>query len=659
MISKRKNMLKGWTGKILVVDLTCGRITTRNTEDYIKKFIGARGINTKIIFDEAGFTDDPFGPANILAIGAGVLSGTPCPAASRTTISAISPTGLLCSANIGGFVGPEMKYAGYDNVIIKGISPKPVYLFITNEKVLIKDAGRLQGQDPWKTQKMIREELKDRDIQSMAIGSAGENKVSFACVVTGKFQSSAGRNGMGAVMGSKSLKAVAFRGKGAIRVAEPKKFLESCLTLHISAREHSFFESRRSSDPDKLIFTRQFESGKFVAGNWEGSNWKEDGLELLKKDPEKIWEQGALHLQNQTKNNPTGQQPGCHGCPFYHETYFNIPKASDIAMTKCVQLVAMGPIVWLTDHRELTEAGHLSDKYGLDVVSLGNCISFLMELHGKGIIDETDTDGIAMERGDIRAIRLAAEKIANQKGFGKWFKEGVAGAGKIIGKGAQECALHIKGLELYPEEARAYKSMALSASVSKMEQLPPLDYAWYSDKGKKEALALEKFGTKEAAQPDKYTGKAQVIADFEDRTCIGDMFGLCKSYVPWGITQEYDAFASRVKELTGILYKQEDFFDAAKRVAILERAFNAVQGITRKDERPPQRLFDTPITHGRFKGEHLDEEKFQEMLSQYYALKGCNEEGLPTLKTFAGLKLEQEMTAYQKAMQDKGNEGQN
>ena len=651
-------MTKGWAGTILVVDLTCGKISTRSTQDYIEKFIGARGINTKIIFDESGFTKNPFGPDNILAVGAGVFTGTPCPASSRTTISAISPAGLLCSANIGGFLGPEMKFAGYDNVIIKGVSPKPVYLFITNEKVMIKDAKNLWGQDPWKTQKMIREELRDRDIQSMAIGSAGENKVSFACVATGKFQSSAGRNGMGAVMGSKNLKALAFRGKGAILAARPRKFLESCLKLHTRAREHSFFENRRASVPDKLIFIRQFESGKLVAGNFEDSNWEDDGLEALKNDPEKIWKKKALHLQNPASNHPTGRQPGCHGCPFYHETYFDIPAASDIAMTKCVQRVAMGPTIWLKDHNELTEAGHLSDKYGLDTASLGNCISFLMELHHRGIIDKNDTDGIAMERGNIDAVRAAAKKIASQEGFGKWFKEGVAGAGKIIGNGARECALHIKGLELYPEEARAYKSMALSASVSKIEQLPPLDYAWYSDREGKEAIALKNFGTKEAAQPDKYTGKAEMMADFEDRTCIGDMFGLCKSYVPWAVTQEYDAFAKRVKELTGVTYKEENFFDAAKRVTILERAFNAVQGITRKDERPPQRLFDKPITHGRFKGEHLHEGKFQEMLSLYYQLKGCDEEGLPTPKTFTGLKLDQEMTAYQKAMQEKGCGGQ-
>ncbi len=396
-----------------------------------------------------------------------------------------------------------------------------------------------------------------------------------------------------------------------------------------------------------------------MAGNWEDSNWKADGLEALKKDPEEIWEKGALHQQNQTGNNYSGRRPGCHGCPFYHQTYFNIPKASDIVMTKCVQRVAMGATVWLTDHQELTEAGHLADRYGLDVTSLGICISFLMELHYKGIIDENDTDGIAMKRGDITAVRAAAEKIANQEGFGRWFKEGVAGAGKIIGKGAKECALHVKGLELYPEEARAYKSMALSSSVSKVEQFAPLDYAWYSDQENKEEFALKKFGTREAARPDKYDGKAEMLADFEDRTCIGDMLGLCKSYVPWVVTQEYDKFAELVKELTGVEYKEEAFFEAAKRVTILERAFNAIQGITRKDERPPQRLFDRPITDGRFKGEHLDEDRFQEMLSRYYELKGCNEDGLPTGETFAGLKLEKEMAAYQKAMQYKGKEGGN
>lgn len=650
-------MIKGWTGNILVVDLTTREITTRKTEDYIGKFISARGINTKIIFDEARFTKEPLGPENVFAIGAGVLTGTPSPASSRTTISAISPMGLLSSANIGGFVGAEMKFAGYDNVIIKGASPKPVYLYITNQDVQIRDACDLWGEDPWSTQKMIRKAQGDRDIQSMAIGKAGENQVSFACVVTGKFQSAAGRNGMGAIMGSKRLKAVAFRGKGAIRVAEPRKFIEACLTLHSTAREHPFFESRRASISDKSVFMRQFESGKLVAGNWEDSNWEVDGLMALKKDPEEIWRKGALHQKDQTQNNYSGRQPGCHGCPFYHQTYFELPESSEIVMTKCVQRLSMGPTVWLTDHLELTEAGHLSDKYGLDVTSLGNCIAFLMELFHRGIIDKDDTDGIAMKRGDIKSVRTAAEKIANQKGFGKWFKEGVARAGEIIGKGAEECALHVKGLELYPEEARAYKSMALSASVSKVEQFVPLDYGWYSDKENKEEFALKKFGIPEAAQPDKYQGKAEMLADFEDRTCIGDMLGLCKSYIPWVVSQEYDGFTKLLKKLTGVEYKEKAFFKAAKRVAILERAFNAVQGITRKDERPPQRLFDKPITDGRFKGEHLNEDQFQEMLSQYYEIKGCDKEGRPTPNTFMKLDLEKEMGAFQKAIKDRGDKG--
>jgi len=635
-------MIYGWSGKILRVDLTKRTTFIEDVRPYTESFIGGLGINVKIIYDEVGNDISPFDPENIICIGAGTLTGTPVPSSARSSITALSPRGLLDSSGIGGFIGAEIKYAGYDHIIIKGKSDQPVYLSVTNDGVDIKDATGLWGQDPWQTQQLIKKELGDQDVQCLSIGQAGENLVHFACVITGKLTSAAGRCGMGAIMGSKNLKAVAVRGKGSVAIADPDKYLKACLNMHQSLRKSPVFESRRGCLNDKLVYEKYMKTGGvFVSGNWEDSDWKKDGFEGLLEDPEKFWEDEAQHLQ------PKGaRQPGCFGCPIYHESFFKIPETNDIGSIKCEGWLSFGGSIWMKNRKNVIEAAYLCDKYGLDVTSTGNCISFLMELYHRGLISKEDTDGVPMRRGDLSAVKYALQKIAKQEGFGQHFKKGVAAAAESFDKDLTKYAMQIKGLELSPLELRAYKSVALLASVGKMEQASVLDYGWAGNPVQMEKTAKKIYGKSNTAIPNSYENKALLVSDAEMSHYIGDMLGVCKMFIPWGLTQSYKSIANLLSIATGKEFSEKTLITAAKRIKLLERAFNARRGIRRIDEKPPRKLFEKKVPDGKFKGEVLHPDQFETMLTDYYRLLGCNEEGVPQYEAFENLGLGSEWKIF-------------
>ena len=220
----------GWTGQILRVDLSKRESSIEDTEPYTHSFIGGRGINVKIIYDEVDHKVSPFDPANRLCFGPGPLGGTLAPACSRMKVTTMSPNGLITNSGIGGFVGAEIRHAGYDNIIIQGKSDKPVYLYINDDSVEIRDAGHIWGKDTWEAQQIIKKEL-GNSVQTMCIGPAGEKLVSFGSIITGR-QSSAGRGGTGTIMGSKNLKAIAVRGTKEIKIAKPEEFIAACEETH-------------------------------------------------------------------------------------------------------------------------------------------------------------------------------------------------------------------------------------------------------------------------------------------------------------------------------------------------------------------------------------------------------------------------------------------
>ncbi|MBA7617155.1 putative oxidoreductase YdhV [subsurface metagenome] len=637
----------GWSGQILRVDLSKMESSTEDIEPYTRPFIGGRGVNVKIMYDELDPQISPFDPANRLCLGPGVLSGTLAPASTRIKITTMSPNGLLANAGIGGFIPAEIRQAGYDNIVIQGKSDKPVYLYIHDDLVEFKDASHIWGKDTAETQQIIKGEVGD-SAEIMCIGPGGENLVSFGCIVTGiEGESVAGRGGLGAIMGSKNLKAIAVRGTRGIKIAKPEEFIIACQEANNRFAETARAPRYGGKGPlvelgDRRSVDYLYDAGILRLGNWEGdANWDELGRF---GGGGEFWDQYRIGHRS------------CFGCPAFHFNTFDVP-GMGIGGVKCVDWNIFSGSIWNNDRKVVFHATYLCNRYGLDVVSTGDSIAFLMELYHKGIITEKDTDGIPMKRGDENAIISTIHKIGKQEGFGKLFRNGVLEAARMIGKGAEECAVVVNGLEMYPYEYRSYHGHALAAAVATrdaVEDMPIIEYMWVGNKEGTEKEADERYGSKEAVYPPSYEKTAAMVWDFGNINCVGDMLGVCRFYIPWVFSRSLETPAKLFSLATGRDTSVDELLIAAQRTKTLERAFNVIKGIRRKDDTLPERIFETPAPGGPFKGERLVKEKFDKMIDEYYTLRGWDEDGVPTEETFNKFGLSSEWKVFKKRFGKQG-----
>jgi len=535
----------------------------------------------------------------------------------------MSTNGLIASSGLGGYIGAAIRHAGYDNLVIKGKSNNPVYLYVNDDLVEFKDASHIWGLGTQETQRAIKEEVGESAVV-MSIGPGGENLVSSACIVTG-MGSAAGRHGTGAIMGTKNLKGIAVKGTREIRIAKMEEFIAACLQAQKTLLEDPSMKTQgKGGVGDKYTLNMIFETGQEPFGNWEeeDAEWdKKRGFDAEGAD--KFWNQYATH------------QYGCYGCPVNHFHIFDVPGIG-CGTTKCNGWGAFSENVWNYDRKVIFHANYICTHYGLDVIAIGNIISFLMELYHKGIITEKDTDGIQMRRGDGEAIINTIHKIGKQEGFGKLFRNGVLEAARMIGRDAEDCAMVIKGLEIDPVEYRAYKSMALAAALTtgSPPDGPPLD-GFYLE---------EPTGY----DPMSYEGKAQRVWDYRNRVTAVDMLGTCKWLIPWTVESSLEMPAKLFSLATAVDTSEADILFAAERVETLERAFNVRKGVGRKDDTLPKRLFETAASGLKVKGQKLSRSKFGKMLGEYYSLRGWDEDGIPTEETFRKFDLISEWETFKK-----------
>lgn len=629
----------GWTGKILRLDLGERKMTIEPTAPYVHDYVGGKAVNAKILFDEMGPEAELFDPQNRLIFGNGVLTGTGTPSSSRIRLTSISRSGLIRASGMGGFIGPELKWAGFDHMIIQGKSDNPVYIYINNDSVEFRDATHIWGKDTWTSQKTIKQETGD-GVQTLSIGPAGERMVSFGTILSGQ-TTSAGRDGMGAVMGAKNLKAVAIRGTQGVKIAKPAKFLEACRQMHQWLKDHPRKDWVTVGDTHSTDWLR--ESGQFVIGNWE-TDVSPTEEEKYHSD-ESFWDKYAMSKFE------------CCGCPMSHSHLFNVPGIG-IASSDCRGWPSFLQMVWNTDHKVAFHANYLADYYGVDCVSLGNIIGFLMELHRRGIITEKDTDGIAMQRGDADAIIGTIHKIGRQEGFGKLFKDGIVQAVKTLGRESEACAMHVKGMECFSYPLRAYKSISLSYAIGSgdgVNERPMIDADWVTDHEEQEKWFEELYGEKpgKAIEPTNYEKKALMTWDGGNRNTLSDMLGVCKWITPFFITPHFDRWVELFNLATGWETTEEILLQAAQRSKLLERAINVTRGIRRKDDTLPKRFFETKEPGGLFKGEKLDKKKFAHMIDEYYELRGWDKDGVPTQKTFKDLNMTSEWRVFQQRIEKK------
>lgn len=609
----------GWAGKILKVTLSSGKVEKEPlTEDLGRKFIGGRGVNVKVLYEEVKAGIDPFDRGNRLVFGAGPLVGTLAPGSGRFNVTTKSPLGFLGDSNSGGHWGPELKFAGYDHVIVQGKAESPVYLRIDNDDVEIRDAKNLWGLDTWETQMKIREELEDEEVQIACIGQAGENLVRVANVRTG-LKHAAGRTGTGGVMGSKNLKAVAVRGTKGIKIADSESFMQWVRKARANVEDMKYTlgsESPCGGTYGRLWFTHN-EASMMATKHQQSGFWEEAG----KLDPRIFHEKYRVKMR------------GCFACPINCSPYYVVTdgpfKGTVGEGPEYEHFASFAAAPAVSDLSYVLKASELSDRFGIDCDSTGRIISFAMELYQRGIISEKDV-GFPLKWGDGKAVIKLINMISKRQGFGDVLAEGELRAAKKIGRGAEKYVLTMKNLEQH-EPLRAIVGHALAQSVSTRGS-DHLRSAYHAERDMSPEEAK-----KQGFNPDplSYSNKASGVIFYEHHAGLSDMLGFCKFASPWLSNHFVNAeiMAGLFSSATGIQTSAAELVRAAERVCNVERAFIAREGARRKDDYPPWREFEEPYPSGPFKGQVLDRKKYDAMLDEYYVLRGWDvKTGIPTRK---------------------------
>jgi aldehyde:ferredoxin oxidoreductase len=621
------NDLHAYAGKILRVNLSNGQIRTEPTAKYAKEWLGSSGIAIKILYDELRPWVSPFEPANKLIFGSGVLVGTTAPGANKMSVSTLGPmTGGWGSSCSDSYVGGQLKYAGYDCIVFEGRAHSPVYLWIQDQRVEIRDASDLWGKTTWETLDLIRKKHDDPGLHTVSIGPAGENLVRGACIVQDRGRAF-GRCGTGAVMGSKNLKAIVAKGTGSIRIADPGRFMEVAAKCRDMCKKAKYFENQRKYGT-LSIFARKQEVCGIPYKNFQETRLPDDMAE-------------AMHPWKTCDKYRVAQVsfPGCAvgGCGrVLHIT--EGPYAGLI--TECNQWEVLGTLqgrlaVW--EPTFMMKANAVCNQLGLDVDATGSSIGWAMECYQRGIIDEKDTGGLKLNWGDAGVALELIRRIAYREGFGEILAEGCARASDMIGRDSGYYAMHIKGQDLY-EPCRGANGWALGTMTSTRggghttgapvcETTPGLD----------PIKAKEIYGVEGVDRAQEYEGKAQIVTFGEALQRTNNCLGVCHfNSVYWDVEMVgFPQLAELYSAATGWETTVEDLKRMTMKQLNLEKAFNLRHtNFDRKDDMPTPRDLNEPIPTGSLAGWKLDEKKWNQMLDEYYDLHGWDKKtSFPKRKT--------------------------
>jgi aldehyde:ferredoxin oxidoreductase len=587
--------MKGINGNILRVDLTVGKLTVEGiSDDHYRLYLGGRGIIAHTLLTEVPPGIDPFGPENRLIFALGTLTGHPFVGSGRNSVGCKSPlSGGYGESEAGGFWGAELKRAGFEAVVIEGSSPRPVYLRIKDGEAEIRDADHLWGLETADTERTIREELGDQRIRTAVIGPAGEKRVRFACILN-DITHAAGRTGMGAVMGSKRLKAIAVRGSRLPEVADPEKLRALNRWMLQNYKEQSKHwrygtgSDMRSYEANGNLPVRNFQGGRFPGVE------KINAQLLCEKYVEKM--------------------DHCYGCPIRCKRVVKLqePFAVDPVYggPEYETLAALGSNCGIDDLEALMKANELCNRYGIDTISTGVAISFAMECAEKGILGRENTDGLDLTFGNAEAMVRMVERIALRQGFGDLLAEGTRQAAEKIGKGSEAFAMQVKGQELPMHEPRRKQVMGLHYSMHA-------------------AGADHNTTIHDIEALDGDAGAKLYEKGFSAQ--LTNTLGMCK-FVPWSEARIREAVA----HVTGWPATERDLMQVVERGIDLARIFNIREGFSEKDDALPKRFAETP-TDGPLKG--IDPGTFAKARKTYYRRMGWDDSGVPTPSRLAELEI--------------------
>ena len=617
----------GWAGTILRVNLSEGKIVKQPlTEDLAHSLVGGRGINSKILYDETGPQTEPLAPDNRLIIGTGPMTGTPGPSTGRFTVTAKSPlTGILGDSNGGGDFAPELKFAGYDHIVIEGKAERPVYILIHDDEVEIRDAQHLWGKNTWETEEILVRDLGSRDIRTLSIGQAGEKMVRMACVnSTG--DRVPGRTGTGAVMGSKNLKAIVARGTKGVRIARPEQYAAALRKWNEAARQQKMFQVLRNIGTTYLMKAKN-ESHSLAIKHGDQRYLPQETLE-------------SLYGENIVAKYDV-KKLGCFGCPILCSSLC-VVRDGPYAGEKGIRpeggsLMGFSIQVGVFDDFPFVlRATNLANQYGLDSISTGTVIALAMKWYENVIINKEDTDGLELEWGNQQVIMELLRKIAYREGFGDILAEGPLKAARKIGRGAEKFVRHAKGMGNNNSRGIDQMGRVLAEATA--------------TRGFDHLRGIPSAGAKmpgidgPEVSPISYDPYwADAVLQTERVCSAADMLEICKFISEWMLHGDNFGVASMAELLTtvtGVDYDEQSLTRASDRLYSLERAYLAREGIGRKDDNPPEDFFDKPLTDGRHQGWRLERSKFEELKDYYYDIHGWDRKtGAPTRETLERLDL--------------------
>jgi len=633
-----------YAGRILRIDLSNKKITKEKApEEMIMKFLGGEGLAAKILYDEVPPEVGPFDPENRVIISNGLLSGTLSPSSSRITLTTLSPaTDIYGDSNSGGHFGPELKFAGYDHLVFQGVSEEPVYLWIDDDKVKLRDARHLWGKTTYETDSMIKAELGDPSIHIACIGPAGENLSAAACLMVDRARA-CGRMGLGAVLGSKKLKAVAVRGTKGYKIANPREHIKICRQLFDMILKDPYYETMGIGSMalgDIGYSGKGGRSDPRVRYAMTEKNYMPDYENMSCKNiQEKLWE----------------HEMACFGCPVHCSSWTHIKEGPyegvkgegfELGVQEdCVQMDATGlnfQAKW----------GLRCNELGVGIYDIGMRIAYAMCLFDKGIITEEDTGGLKLAWGDEEAILELTEQVAYRRGFGEILADGSRKAGKKIGRGAEYYSKHVKGAEVIGDLRIDY-GVTLAECVSPRGACHlkglTLITIWGNDYvtlEEREKFVKEEMGSPFSYNPTEPYSQPWITMYTTRLMAVLDALELCVFPSNWALY-----FSYRVKDLppliesaTGLKFTEAELIEAADRIRAVQRAFNCRLGLTREDDTPSEVNFETSLKGAFYDQEidmKMDREKFEWALTEFYKLVGYDEKtGIPIRETLEKLGLE-------------------
>jgi aldehyde:ferredoxin oxidoreductase len=602
--------MNGYGGKILRVNLTTGKISKEPTPAQVAlDFIGGRGFGAYFLYKEVPQGAEPLGPDNKLIISSGPMSGLMIPGAGKCDFTTKSPlTGGYASASMGGHFTAEIKYAGLDSIILEGISPKPVYLFIDDEKIELRDAAEIWGKGTIEVEKQFKEKFGE-EFQIAVIGPGGENVVPYACI-NHDFGRQAGRGGVGAVMGVKKIKAIVIHGTKSIPVADTQSYRQAGKALYKACKDASFLAewTRYGTtvvtswcDEVGALPTRNFSAGSF-----------EDGKNLYAP----VMREKIVITDK-----------GCFGCPSPCGKYSRSKKyGSYVEGPEYETIGLMGSNLGISDIEAVAQANLLADDAGIDSISAGNAIGWAMECYEKGIFTKADTDGLDLKFGNIEATFDLIGKIARKEGLGALLAEGVKRASKKVGKGTEKFAIHVKGME---QSAYAtHNATAMLLAYMTCDVGAHHNRSW--------AITYDLQVGRDLVVPEKV---ARVIW-LQNFRPMFDVLGGCRlQWVELGIDR--DLYVPTLEAVTGVYRTWADFEKVGERIWNLTRVFWAREneGFGREWDMPAPRFYEEAPTSGATKGQITKLEDVNRLLDMYYEQRGWNVDGLPTPERLAELNL--------------------